>query len=100
MKIEKLNYLLQEIYMKDYDNFYKLYNSYSKFVLKKCINKYKDVQDKNLYTIEDLKQEFWLFLLEDLKNHLYIFNNNTQFSEYIDLMVTNVIIKINNNIRS
>lgn len=95
MKINELNYLLQDIYLKEYDAFHKLYNKSSKVINKLAINYYCKVNDKILYEPKDLVQEIYVELLEDLSERQYMFYSRTEFIIYIDYMIKKTVKRIN-----
>lgn len=95
MEIKKLNYLLQDIYLKEHKTFYKFYNKYSKVINALAINNDKYIIDKVLYSKDDLVQEFWVKILEDLSIHQYLFYNKEQFDIYLESIMMEALSTIN-----
>lgn len=96
MDINKLNYLLQDIYIKDHSTFNRFYNNYSKVIKALSLIAYKEIKNKSLYDTNDFVQEIWLKLLGDLSRHQYLFYTKEQFHTYLEKVVNETVIDINN----
>lgn len=95
MDTKTLNYLLQQIYKKEYESF-NLFYDFSQGKIKYLANRvYKDLKDKDLYSIEDLIQEIWLQLLLQLTSEELKVSCLTEIFEYINDTVNTVLEKIN-----
>lgn len=95
MDIQKVNYLLQKIYIKEYESF-NLFYDFSQNKIKALANKkYKDIIKKDLYSIEDLIQEIWLQLLLQLTSKELKVSCLVEFNNYLNDTVNTVLAKIN-----
>ena len=95
MDVKKLNYLLQDIYLKEHGTFHRFYNNYSKVITALAINNHYKIRDNRLFSTKDLVQEIWVVLLTDLSSHQYLFCKKEEFHDYLEKIVNNTIQEIN-----
>ena len=96
MNINKLNYLMQDIYMNEKKAFDKLHDELSTIIEVLSILEYNKVIDKVLYDYDDLIQETLIELFEDLSRNQYLFYTKEQIYSYLVNIINKVIKEINN----
>lgn len=95
MNMIELNYLLQKIYTRDYEDF-NIFYDFSQNKIKSLANKtYKNVKDKSLYSIEDLTQEIWLKLLLNLNSKQLVIKDINEFDIFLINIIDTVLVEIN-----
>lgn len=96
MEQKKLNYLLQQIHDRNYENFNEFYNFYQKTIRSIANKLYASVIKKDLYNVEDLIQEIWLTLLEDIISSEIKLYEGYAFNSYLQDIINVTLAKINN----
>lgn len=97
MNNHRINYLMQQLFFKgDVLSFDELYAYKKKYVEDHINSIYTYVVDKTLNSIDDIIQESWLNVWL-ISNYSYVkFKSETEFNSYLNGIVTDTVIQINN----